>query len=364
MSERNLRFRKVLIFTLLSVLNFIFLLARLQPALQIRLGQSREIGRDKDTFGSIVSACEDARGNFYVLDRIEHRVLKFSSEGRPLLVFGQKGQGPGDFQSPGRIAFSSQGELVVLEDLYYVSFFTTEGVFLKRLDLNGRLGLGYVGPDSFYGWIWRPEDKQQVILDGRNTIVRSLHTVSKDEFSVSVSEPGGRAVMFNYGPEAYASSFLFDHSASLSALAVSRVYHVILLDDTGREVASIRRDLKPPRLNKKERQFFERDIQETTKSKGWPSRVSREMIRKIPDFKNPISDVRLSREHVFVFRFSPDVTAAGSSIPVDIFTLRGEFLGSAELPDIPLLIGQESMYFVRSEESGLVFLEKMAYRLE
>ena len=109
-----------------------------QPALQIKLGQSREIGRDKDTFGSIVSACEDARGNFYVLDRIEHRVLKFSSEGRPLLIFGQKGQGPGDFQSPGRIAFSSQGELVVLEDLYYVSFFTAEGVFLKRLDLTGR----------------------------------------------------------------------------------------------------------------------------------------------------------------------------------------------------------------------------------
>jgi hypothetical protein len=334
-----------------------------QPALQVKFGQSREIGSDKDTFGSIASVCEDAQGNFYVLDRIEHRVHKFSAEGRPLLAFGQKGQGPGDFQSAGRIAFSSQGELVVLEDLYYVSFFTAEGVFLKRLDLNGRLGLGYVGPDSFYGWIWRPEDKQQVILDGRNTIVRSLHTVSKDEFSVSVPEPGGRAVMFNYGPEAYASSFLFDHNGSLSALAISREYHIILLDETGREVASIRRDLKLPKLSRKERQFFERDIQETTKSKGWPIRVSREMVRKIPDFKSPIRDVRLSPEHVFVFRFGPDVTASNSPVPVDIFTVRGEFLGSAELPDVPLSIGRESMYFARSKESGLTFLEKVDYRL-
>jgi len=337
-----------------------------QPAprsFQIRLGQPIEIGRDKDTFGSIASVCEDAAGNFYVLDRIEHRVHKFSPEGRPLLVFGQKGQGPGDFQSPGRIAFSSRGEVVVLEDLYYVSFFTAEGVFLKRLDLNGRLGLAYVGPDCFYGWIWRPEDKQQVILDGRNTILRSGQTIAKEEFSVSVPEPGGRAVMFNYGPEAYASFFLFDHHGSLSVLAVSRDYRVILLDETGREVASIRREPKPPKLSKKERRFFERDIQETTKSKGWPNRVSREMMRKIPDFKNPIQDVRLSPEYVFVFRFGPDVTASGSPVPVDIFNLRGEFLGSGELPDIPLYVGQESMYFARSDESGLVFLEKMNYRL-
>lgn len=58
------------------------------------------------------------------------------------------------------------------------------------------------------------------------------------------------------------------------------------------------------------------------------------------------------------------MTAANSPVPVDIFSLRGEFLGSAELPDIPLFIGPEFMYFVRSEENGLVFLEKMAYRLE
>lgn len=322
-----------------------------------------EIGRDKDTFGSIASVCEDGAGNFYVLDRIEHRVHKFSDEGRPLIIFGQKGQGPGDFQSPGRIAFTPQGELAVLEDLYYVSFLTPEGVFIKRLDLNGRLGLGYVGPDRFHGWIWRPGDKQQVILDGRNVVARSYQTIPKQEFSVSVPEPGGRAVMFNYGPDVYASSFLFDHNGSLSALAVSRDYHVILLDETGREVASIRRGLKPPKLSGKERRFFERDIQETAKSRGWPNRVSREMIKKMPGDKNPIRDVRLSPEYVFVFRFGPDMTASNSPVPIDVFTLRGEFLGSVQLPDVPLHIGRKSMYFARSEESGLTFLEKVEYRL-
>lgn len=121
----------------------------------MKLGAPLEVGRQEMLFASIVSVCEDAQLNIYVLDRMEHAVFKFSPEGRLLAKFGQKGQGPGDFQSPGQIVFTPRGELAVLEDLYYVSFLKTDGTFIRRLDLNGRLGLAFIGPERFYGWVWR-----------------------------------------------------------------------------------------------------------------------------------------------------------------------------------------------------------------
>jgi hypothetical protein len=116
----------------LALLNIIAasLLAIPEPPVTIKLGPPLEIGRAELLFGSIASVCEDDKADFYVLDQREQRVLKFSPDGRLLSTFGRKGQGPGDFQSPGRIVFTSRGELAVLEDLYYVSFHRTDGTFV------------------------------------------------------------------------------------------------------------------------------------------------------------------------------------------------------------------------------------------
>ena len=150
----------------LFFLGLSILLHSQEKSIPLKLATPLAIGRTDLLFSSIASVCEDDQLNFYVLDRLEHKVFKFSPQGRLLLTFGQKGQGPGDFQSPAGIVLTSKGELAVLEDLSYVSLFKTDGTFIRRLDLNGRLGLGYIGPDRFYGWIWRPDDQQQVMVDG------------------------------------------------------------------------------------------------------------------------------------------------------------------------------------------------------
>src|SRR4030043_1387345 len=151
----------------------------------MRPGSALEVGRKELLFGSSASVCEDDQLNFYVLDRLEQKVFKFSPDGRPLSTFGQKGQGPGDFESPSQIVFTRQGELAVLEDLFYISFLKPDGTFIRRLDLNGRLGLGYIGPDRFYAWDWRPEGRQQLMVDAKNTILRSFHTQARDLLSLT-----------------------------------------------------------------------------------------------------------------------------------------------------------------------------------
>jgi hypothetical protein len=334
-----------------------------EKGLEIRLGSSMEIGRKDLLFGSIVSICEDSQANFYVLDRMEQKVFKFSSDGRLLTTFGQKGQGPGDFQSPGRIVLTPEGDLAVLEDLYYVSFLKPDGTFIRRLDLNGRLGPGYIGSDRFYAWIWRPEDQQQVIVDSRNNVLHTYHTIDIDQFSINLPDETGRAVMFNYSNDVYVPQFIYAQGGRLSAIGISDSYEIILLDEGGREVAMVRRDLKAQKFSAKEKDFLERELQDFVRSKGWPGRVARELAKKISSTKNLIKAVRISPENVFVFRFPPDVTDEKALHPVDVFSPTGKFLGSAELKEAPLQITAKAMYFVKTDENDNIYLLVSKYFL-
>ena len=333
-------------------------------SLQIKLDQPLEIGRKELLFGSIASVCEDGQSNLFVLDRLEQKVFVFSPDGRLLTKFGQKGQGPGDFQSPGQVVFTSQGELAVLEDLFYVSYLKTDGTFIRRLDLNGRLGLGFIGPDCFYGWIWRPEDQQQVMVDSKNNIQRTFYTVARDRFSVNLPDETGRAVMFNYSNDIYVPRFLYAHGGHLSAVGISDRYEIALLDESGHGVTLIRRDLKTKKCSAGEKAQLEHELQEFAKSKGWPIRVTHELAKKIPAFKNMIGSIRISPGNVFVFRFPPDITAEDPLYPVDIFTLKGEFLGTGALPEVPLFISERAMYFSRAEVDGNVYLVRQLYSLK
>jgi hypothetical protein len=335
-----------------------------EKSVGLTLGPPLEIGRKEMLFASIASACEDASLNFYVLDRMEHAVFKFSPEGRLLAKFGQKGQGPGDFQSPSQVVLAPQGELAVLEDLYYVSFLKTDGSFIRRLDLNGRLGLGFIGSDRFYGWVWRPDDQQQLMVDAENKILRTFHTLARDRFSVNLPDEAGRLVMFNYSHDAYVPRFLYAHGGRLSAVGISDRYEIELLDEAGRTATTIRRDLKSQKFSGREKDHLERGLREFAKSKGWPERVARELGKKIPAYKNMIRAVRISPQHVFVFRFAPDISAENVPSPVDIFSQKGEFLGMAEFPDIPLFISAETAYFVNTDGTGNVYLLRAGYSLD
>jgi hypothetical protein len=333
-----------------------------RPALDIRLGPALEIGRADLLFASIASVCEDEAGDFYVLDRKEYKVHKFSPDGRPVLSFGRKGQGPGDLAEPASLAVTGAGEMAVLEDLGLVSFFgTADGAFRRRLDLGGRLGLGYVGPDRFYAWIWRPEDRQQVLVDAKNAAVATFDVQPRDAFSVSLPDETGRAVMFSYSSDVYVPEFLFDHNASLSAVGISDRYRIALLDGTGRTVGRLERDLGAQRINRRERAILERELFAFVEAKGWPARVGRELAKKIPSVKNPVRAVRVAPGRVFVFRFADDIGRGGAPVPVDVFTRRGELVGSAELAEVPLFVSDRAMFFVRTDDGGNVFLARAVY---
>jgi hypothetical protein len=338
-----------------------FAVAESQPGLEIKLGPPLEIGRADLLFASIASVCEDGAANFYVLDRQEQAVLKFSPDGRLLLKFGRKGQGPGDFQSPGRIAFTSAGELAVLEDVGSASFFSMDGRFLRRLDLNGRLGLGFVGPDRYYGWDRRSGDRQQLLVDSKNTVLATFHVTSGDLFSTVMPDETGRLVMFSYVHEACTPQFLFAHGAGLSAVGISDRYEIAILDEQGRNVITIKREVRPGKVGARERELLEREFGDFVKSKNWPEQVVRELRKKTPAFKSVLAAVLISPKNIFVLQVPADITLDPPRYPVDVFTHEGDFLGTGELSEVPLFVSEKAMYFSRADADENVYLVRRPY---
>lgn len=100
-------------------------------------------GLDSDyLLGDLVDFAVNATGEIYLLQRAAvlpsgvrpPRVLKQDALGRPLLTFGERGEGDGEFELPSALQLAPDGTLLVLDfELRRVQRFAADGRFLGRL---------------------------------------------------------------------------------------------------------------------------------------------------------------------------------------------------------------------------------------
>ena len=125
-------------------------------ALEVRLlWRTGSCGSGKAEFQLPRGVAVDAAGNTYVADAANHRVVKLSPEGKPLLTWGKEGKGDGLFSEPFDLVVDSQGNIVVLDtEAGLLQRFTSQGKFLatfgKELSLYHPRGLGIDTEDNLY----------------------------------------------------------------------------------------------------------------------------------------------------------------------------------------------------------------------
>jgi len=85
-----------------------------------------------ESFKDIVVASD---GTIFMANGREHTIHKFDPTGKKILTFGQKGQGPGDFDGPGSPSLLDEKYLVVSEYALNrrISLFDLDGRFFKLL---------------------------------------------------------------------------------------------------------------------------------------------------------------------------------------------------------------------------------------
>jgi sugar lactone lactonase YvrE len=97
---------------------------------------------EKTAFHMPANIVPDAGGNLYILDSGNHRIQKFSADGKYLATIGRQGQGPGEFYFPSWLDIDATGTLYVTDpNNQRVQVLTVEGKEQKTIKMiEGSLG--------------------------------------------------------------------------------------------------------------------------------------------------------------------------------------------------------------------------------
>ena len=91
-------------------------------------------GDDEYVFSRIGGMDVDSNGNIYVIDSSSAHIRVFDRSGQYLWTIGRKGQGPGEFQMPGFVQTTSQGEIAVYDyQAQRLVFFSPDGTYRKQV---------------------------------------------------------------------------------------------------------------------------------------------------------------------------------------------------------------------------------------
>ena len=66
-------------------------------------------------FATVTGVAVDRRGNLFAADFYNHRIQKFSADGRFLTSFGSRGDGPGHFEHAIAVAVADDGTLFAVD---------------------------------------------------------------------------------------------------------------------------------------------------------------------------------------------------------------------------------------------------------
>ena len=94
-------------------------------------------GADWETFGDVGGVAFDGRGNLYIMDRQTDRMIVVGPDGGFKYMWGESGEGPGEWREASRAAVFRDGTVAVA-DMGHGSYqiFTSEGEFIGTAPLR------------------------------------------------------------------------------------------------------------------------------------------------------------------------------------------------------------------------------------
>ena len=152
------------------------------------LEEDLSIGNEKDEkymFYGGVALTVDSGGNIFALDRGNYRIQKYNKNGIHIQSIGRRGQGPGDFQSPGSLCTDSEGNIYV-KDRRRMKTFKRDGTFKHIFSLsNFPMPWGLTKEGNILGQIakWEPEESNKgtydiVLVDYEGEIIKTIASFS------------------------------------------------------------------------------------------------------------------------------------------------------------------------------------------
>jgi hypothetical protein len=121
--------------------------------LLMSLGKPGVAGTTQDTFNAPSDILVAPNGDIFVADGhggdTNNRIVKFTKEGKYIKEWGKKGTGPGEFDTPHRLAMDSAGRLFVADRVNNrIQIFDQDGQFLDEWKQFGRPSGVYINKND------------------------------------------------------------------------------------------------------------------------------------------------------------------------------------------------------------------------
>jgi hypothetical protein len=288
-------------------------------------------GEDYLMFNRFLSVAVDSLLNIYILDRQNYRLLKFNRKGDFIWETGQKGQGPGEFQSPRDVALTPTEEIAI-RDGNSIHFFAKDGSYQNTVKFIGNFRGFSILPDGrFLMNIW---------VRGELGVAAEYHSsegkvIEKfpDEYRYGPKLTGGGT---SYGGE-------FKVFGNKIYLSLPGTYEIREYDLEGKILLKIRRDfkIKPPNIKFEDRDWL-----------AGPSDVSGPCFfyqgRMLVNLLNIVEILTEDKFEIEKF--------------IDFFNEKGQFLGTYQLPESQTLAAIDSeghFYFIQWDPYPKVIRSKL-----
>jgi len=292
-------------------------------------------------FGNGIRFVVDEEASIYVLDTQDAHIKVFDKTGKYVRTIGRKGQGPGELDSPWTLTVNRvAGELAVLQLARRMSYFKTDGTFLRHQSIN---------------------DSSSAKFDSRGNIYTREEVRSKNgEWSLEVKKLSmfgfvlgvlarspGQGYRGKINPFFAANVFQVDKSSNL-VYGDPRTYELLLFSASeGKPYKKITREYDPVTVT---------DEDKAEELKKTPPQVQASLV--FPKYYPAYEHFFLTDlGHVFVKTW--EKTKDGKRL-YDIFDAEGRFISQVPLKPSGIEILNGKYYALEEDEDGYQYVKRYA----
>lgn len=336
------------------------------------LEEDLSIGRDDSDnylFHRVRDIAVNSQRNIYVLDSGNFRIQKFDTNGQYLQTIGNKGQGPGEFESPSRIFLDSRDYIYVADgggrrgNSSMIKVFNNQGEYVRNINLESPISDFHVDSEGniFANVAQRVEGGNKMafmIMDSEGKIIEIIaEFLDVGEVTKKSSEmTASFRVRHHYTPRLLIS-LVNDQTFSY---AYSPDYQIFIVDNKGKLLLKIQKKEDSCSISQSEKKYIIKQLEESIFRSGrkWPEGVLEEACQfpsKRPFYWRITVD---NLQRLFLCKIK-SVLDKSRTREFDIFNKEGYFLYRAEIPVLPEIIHNGFLYNIKEdEETGGVFIRR------
>ena len=293
-------------------------------------------------FDEIRTFIVDDAGSIYVLDQQSSHVKVFDASGKYVRTIGRQGQGPGELENPMTLSFNrTAGELAVHQSSRRMSYFKTDGTFLRHLSFKEMWALR--GRVDSKGNIYITEG----FVDPKDPRYETKKLAPDASVIAALAKSPAPNASVKYDPFMAISYFQLDRDDRL-VYGYPLTYEIQFFGPADQKVIKkIRREYDPVAVTAEERAEREKDVPQG-------------MTMNFDFSKNHSAYYRFFLSdlgHVFVQTW--EKTKDGKSIH-DIFDAEGRFIGRVPLKPSGIEILKGKFYALEEDEDGYQVVKRYA----